>query len=665
MESEKIIREIVQQYGESFNAKTLVLLEHEEQVKDCLRWLDEVKGQTQIIALSPFAIYELDKHDISYRIPEDYYEPGELYHFGLGNYQRIEDFSSLIDKHIHKACPAVAERGIKPALFSIYNMKLIYDAVMIRLFQLSRIFDAEKPDIVFVYSDREYPFGISAKALYFLFDNRESVYTHLLKLHGWKVPVIVLPYIQQPGETHARRKRSQGITKKVKDKLSKWLLLRPELYNLTIAIRNRAWRDFFMRLNGYLTRRKNIPVLLFGGQSNWNDCREELQLAGIVPIFTMPDNLRHWLSEPPSEKMNSRSLLAVWQGLKLDSEFRRFFIWQDIDFFPVLEERLKFLSERLTLACLKAYEEVSEVLGKRDIKAFLASGLSTCTSHSAAQAAHSAGIPVINWQHGSFGYMNQPITIYNDIMGADAFFVFGKGVIEKYAEPAKRLGTRLISVGSTSLEKLGKKKLERRTKKLIPSSSDKKVILYVTTNFYQNTLYISLPPPFSDNHYWHTQRAILDVLAQHQDYTIVVKTHHTLTCRDTPLRWYAREKGFENCRFIKNECSFTDLLPRADVLVIDWPSTVLLQALTTSKPVFVYTGHIHIDNQAQKSLEHRASCHRKLGDFIDALDNFLSGSPIDVDLNDTEFFRKFGTAGGTSGIKSSTALIDIIRNYPK
>ena len=97
MVSEKIIKEIIRKHAGSFDAKVLILLEHEEQVKDCLKWLDEVKGQTQIIALSPFAIYELDKQNIPYKIPEDYYEPGELYHFGLGNYQRIEDFSSLIE----------------------------------------------------------------------------------------------------------------------------------------------------------------------------------------------------------------------------------------------------------------------------------------------------------------------------------------------------------------------------------------------------------------------------------------------------------------------------------------------------------------------------------------------------------------------------------------
>ena len=161
MVSEKIIKEIILKYAGSFDAKALILLEHEGQVKDCLEWLSEIKGQKQIIALSPFAIYELDKQSLSYKIPEDYYDPQELYHLGLDNYQKIEAFCRLIDKGIHKACPAIAKRGIKPALFSLYHLKLVYDAATVRLFQLSHIINTEKPDVIFVYDDKEYTFGIS------------------------------------------------------------------------------------------------------------------------------------------------------------------------------------------------------------------------------------------------------------------------------------------------------------------------------------------------------------------------------------------------------------------------------------------------------------------------------------------------------------------------
>jgi hypothetical protein len=40
--------------------KTVILLEHEGQVKNCLKRLKEIKGQKLIIASSPFAMYEYE-----------------------------------------------------------------------------------------------------------------------------------------------------------------------------------------------------------------------------------------------------------------------------------------------------------------------------------------------------------------------------------------------------------------------------------------------------------------------------------------------------------------------------------------------------------------------------------------------------------------------------
>ena len=98
--------------------------------------------------------------------------------------------------------------------------------------------------------------------------------------------------------------------------------------------------------------------------------------------------------------------------------------------------------------------------------------------------------------------------------------------------------------------------------------------------------------------------------------------------------------------------------------MIDWPSTVLLEALTTSKPIFVYTGHLHIDDQAQKLLERRASCHGDLKDFVDTLEKFLSGGSINnKDLNDKEFLKRYGIYKGASGIRAAKELNEIIKSY--
>lgn len=55
--------EVYREYFD-FRGKVLILLEHEEQIKSCVEWLNEIKGKKQVIALSPFAMYELDKQNV-------------------------------------------------------------------------------------------------------------------------------------------------------------------------------------------------------------------------------------------------------------------------------------------------------------------------------------------------------------------------------------------------------------------------------------------------------------------------------------------------------------------------------------------------------------------------------------------------------------------------
>lgn len=66
----------------------MILLENDNQVKDCISWLDEIKGEKQIVALTTFAMHKLDKHRLNYNIPEDYYFQEELFIKGIDNFKR-------------------------------------------------------------------------------------------------------------------------------------------------------------------------------------------------------------------------------------------------------------------------------------------------------------------------------------------------------------------------------------------------------------------------------------------------------------------------------------------------------------------------------------------------------------------------------------------------
>jgi hypothetical protein len=653
----KTSKEIVKAYCEYFKTKVIILLEHDEQVKDCSEWFNEIKCQKQVVALTPFAMYELDKHNIPYKILEDYYEPQELYRLGIANYKKLENICEIIDKQIQQSIPIIDEIEITPALFSMYHLKILYDAVTVRLFQLLKVIDAEKPDVVFTYDSKLYPFGIAEMAPYLLFDNRESIYTQLLSLPDWKETVVVLPHIPQPKNAYYSQTQKKKTT--FKEKFVQWLQSYPNLFDLALAIKNKNWQRLPKpRVN------KDSSVLIFGVGYNWEDSINDLHSVGLGRIFRMRDNLESWLSEPFSEGVDASALHNIWKRLQLNDKFRNFFIWENINFFPLVDKRLQFLIERLTFACINAYKDAESLQKKNSIKALLAPTFSTCTGQSVAMAAKKNGIPVIVWQHGGHGHINYPVITYTDLMPSDFHFVFGEGFVEHNGENAKRFNTKLVVVGSASLDALNKRKEARPTiKKLVGLNSNKKV-LYATTIFYQNNHYIYGYPPFSDRCYWTTQKSIMDILGMHREYTAVIKVHPALVYRESPMRVYSEDKGFDNCQFIRNECGFPDLLPIADVIVIDFPSTILLQALTMSKPIFLYLGHLNIDKKVESLFKRRTYCYSDLNEFTQALDTFLSSGSIDMeaDLNDRAFLKMYGTHldDGKSGVRAANALRNII-----
>lgn len=632
--------------------KPLILLEHEEQVKNSLKLLKELKGKINVIALSPFAIYELDKQHIQYNIPEDYYDLQELYDMGVKNYGKVENICKIIDGKIHKNNSVLAKLGIKPALFSFYRLKILYDSVSIRLFQLTKIIEKEKPDIILTYDTRDYPFT-SGNVPRMLFDNRESIYTKLLKLGDWEISTKNLPYIPEPKGSYPEKEK---IKAKLRKKVLERLQGHPLLYSFMVKVSKKNWRGACRELKSFLLwRKKAIQVLLIGGAYNWTYCNEKLLSVGIIPT-QMKAELDYWFQVFSKPSLNGTD--SAWEELQEDKDFRGFFIYKGIDFFPLLKERIRFIVQELAPLCLSIYKKIEGIVKSKKIKAVFTSTFSSCVEHTVAKVAHNNNIPVIVWQHGAFGMAYTPILKYLDLMSTNYYFTYGIGVIEKYSKEIGELGVKPTPTGSALLDRLLSENLTRREEQ----KTDRKV-LYVTTNYYQNHFYVSFSPPFSDNKFWHVQRSILDVLGS-SSWEVIVKLHPNRSYREPPLRYYAKDKGFKNIIFIRDEKSFTELLKIASVVIIDWPVTTLLQALTTLKPIFVYTGHLNIDREAEELLKKRAYCYSELDKLIGALKAFLSYGKLDekVDLNNREFLKNYGIylEDGKSCVRTANMILEII-----
>lgn len=631
--------------------KILIFLENEAQVRD---WISrgELDNEGTIVTLSPFSMYELDRHGISYRIPEDYYNPQELYELGMANFQKVECLCTIIDGIILKSCPLAKQKNITPALFSFYHLKMMYDAMTIRLFQLSKIFTIEKPDLVYIYNTEKYPFGYHNTAPFIQFDNRESIYSQLLALDNWNVKLKIIE-IKDKFEKQTPIKRKKVSTTDLNIYISKHLH-QPELKDMGVIFNSRGFPGLLKWLwYHFPSSKESAPVALLGGGYEWHEIIIELRARNIFPIYRIHHDLYKLLSVKPSEYLN-----AAWQELVSNRKFLDFFIYNNLDFFPVIKGRIQFLVIQLTMASMAATQHAEVLIEKRKIKAFLSPAIANCIEHSVARVAHNKGIPVITWQHGAYGAMFHPIINYVDLISSDFHFVFGIGIEGQYAKSAESFSTSLVPVGSAILERLQKRNL---IEKKIPH--DKKIVLYITSSGYQNNLYISYFPPFSDNLFWKTQKAIVDVLGSHNECSVIMKLHPSNIYIDPDIQSYVKSRGYNNFEFIKTEKTISDLLSIADVVVIDMPSTTLLQALTTKKPIFVFMGHIKFDAEPLRLLENRAVCRENLGEFISDLNEYLTNNNYNKDLHNNNYLKMFGIAEGSAAERAAGKLREIIDTF--
>jgi hypothetical protein len=202
----------------------------------------------------------------------------------------------------------------------------------------------------------------------------------------------------------------------------------------------------------------------------------------------------------------------------------------------------------------------------------------------------------------------------------------------------------------------------RCKKEILKWKNRSKLILYPTNFYYQNDLHNRFYPTFSDNLQWDIQKALVNVFAKYFDYKTIVKYHPSHDYRDPPLEKYSEKKGFINIRFIKNEYTFAELIQCADIIVLDYPTTTLLQSLTTDKPVFVYTGQLKIDKDALELLKKRAYCFDILENLKASLDSYLKGLYLNgrVDFSDDKFLIKYGVHMSNSKDRVIEILRDII-----
>ena len=181
--------------------------------------------------------------------------------------------------------------------------------------------------------------------------------------------------------------------------------------------------------------------------------------------------------------------------------------------------------------------------------------------------------------------------------------------------------TNIKSIGSLSKQVNWKKNNSRN-------------ILYATGKWHKNAI------PFlnvldSDIRLVRAHLKILDYLNNLENWNTVFKVNNTKGLNEIPYKY-----NFKNIKF-ESKTSFTDLLKNSELVILDTPSTTLIEACSTSIPIFVLSGRNVYSEEFLKKVIRRVIWCESLDELISKLNNYLNDRQYDSNLFDESFAKSF------------------------
>ena len=213
------------------------------------------------------------------------------------------------------------------------------------------------------------------------------------------------------------------------------------------------------------------------------------------------------------------------------------------------------------------------------------------------QAARASGVPMASFQHGgAFGYMHSDWIALSDLR-ADLYVAYGvdgskylEGLAKSRGLPAKAcgIGWSRGAALARALNEPSQSKEPQRPSKSRAGSEGRRVITYVPTGLGGERRH-GPDHGYHDTEYCLEQVRVIEALMKVPDAIVNVKLHPKDSTSNPLGRWVER-LGDDRVHALVGG-RLPDVLKRTDVVVLDCPTTTLLEVMATaSRLVYLHLG---------------------------------------------------------------------------
>lgn len=600
----------------------LFLSEYDYHVEDFLK-----RGASENdtwIALGPSSMHKLEMKGIKYLIPEQFYGLEDIEKACVVQFERISEVCKKLDLLMLDAHPFLLKWGIKPFSYNLWMLGHVVDAVLSRFLWLTSILSNFPDHTVYIHKGPISPWETDQ----FFFGHRETIWGNLLALAGWKNEIILLP------EDSFSREQSYSDISFTRSWLKNYVehhfsVIRNNsmIKTIVFSFMNRIWKNIIKTL---CEKNRTDNTYIVSSLYDWQPMLDLFMKDG-KSIFFLSD-MKDILKKRKSVRNAQDS--AIWE------EFVGSFPPDEIDYISLIKDRVLWIVNEAPFLAENIIKELETNFGNNGYTVVLSALIPYYSELVMRKFFLQKGNTVLVYQHGSVWFdsrISQRIDI-GGMTNASMLLTYGEAVTDAFLKSDINRQCLVKSVGSTRLDKL-----KNVNGKASSSEHVKYRILYVITSYYYSRWYCGFSPPFSDRFYYREQMILIKNLINMVESTgnirLTIKLHPNFE-EDPP--WINDFKHSDNVRLIR-DTGFVELLFDHDIIVIDSPTTTLLQAVSTRLPVYALTSIVKPSQNDLQILKKRAVCCDSAESMIEVLKKHIEDGIYQANTDDNEYKKLYCT----------------------
>lgn len=596
--------------------KNIIFVDKAEYAEKAIQYSGKLDN-CLIIALNSMVMWQLEKFGQAFKTPYDYYDYNELLEINEHLYVTIETIFQYMDEKVLENVSFFKAKRFKPSRSLYYLLKTALNTLCFHNIHIQKVLEYEKPHKV-------YYFAPSRKKIlshnHFDADEMnawsELMYANLSKKN---IDFSVFKGIKEYKKTTKSEFRNCMQQSKILLKKP----IRKAQYSLEKVLK------LFEKSN------TNLTLLIYQNAFSVSILSEEIKRRKLAKIIEFNKVRRKTFHD----SVLREDIDKFWDILSNDDNFQRLFSFKDINLFPILNQYIGHLVTKYFILVAEYMAVIESLLKRERIDVLLTPLLADPDEWIFGKVCKHFGIPVITWQHGNYAmFKPHSLPVFIDIRDADHWFAFGNGTKNAYVDAGKTWNTNIVAVGSCELEKI---RLNRQNSGRQEIKSSKKRTVIVPLRYFRERIVsetVMYAPP---SLYWQEIKERILLFSKFNEMEFILKLFPNMKDEESNhIIDFVKHKNINNIKFVKTSSTFADLLSKGNLVLIDWPYTVLLQSISADKQIICINKYWRMLPEVESLIKKR--CYIAGG--IDKLKSLLTSYSKDAlpGLDNDEFICEFG-----------------------